>query len=101
MPAERNSKPFASTPSDPVLTRGPTSSLPKIPPNSKPSPPNSSLVDTLMSAEWIHRRLRRVEAQLWNYRVECLDKSHPPLAPPIGFVPTKCPCIRGTAECET
>src|SRR5437879_622154 len=34
-----------------------------------------SLVDTLISTEWIQRRLRRVEAQLWNYRVECLDKN--------------------------
>src|SRR5437879_423445 len=34
-----------------------------------------SLVDILISTEWIQRRLRRVEAQLWNYRVECLDKN--------------------------
>jgi hypothetical protein len=34
-----------------------------------------SLVDTLISAEWIQRRLRRIEAQLWNYQVECLDKN--------------------------
>src|SRR5437879_5839455 len=34
-----------------------------------------SLVDTLISTEWIKRRLRRIEAQLWNYQVECLDKN--------------------------
>src|SRR6185436_15253016 len=34
-----------------------------------------SLVDTLISTEWIQRRLRRVEAQLWTYQVECLDKN--------------------------
>src|SRR5437588_1457057 len=38
-------------------------------------PTELSLVDTLISAEWIHRRLRRVEAQLWNYRVECVDRN--------------------------
>ena len=32
-----------------------------------------SLVDTLASAEWTQRRLRRVEAELWNHRVEALD----------------------------
>src|SRR6476660_7637581 len=41
-----------------------------------PSDPNQlSLVDTLISAEWIQRRLRRIEAQLWNYQIECLDKN--------------------------
>jgi len=34
-----------------------------------------SLVDTLISTEWIQRRLRPIEAQLWNYQVECLDKN--------------------------
>ena len=34
-----------------------------------------ALVDTLVSAEWIQRRLRRVEADLWKYRVECLDQT--------------------------
>ena len=38
-------------------------------------PVQLSLVDTLISAEWIQRRLRRIEAQLWNYQVECLDKN--------------------------
>src|SRR5216684_2081751 len=38
-------------------------------------PVQLSLVDTLVSTEWIQRRLRRVEAQLWNYQVECLDKN--------------------------
>jgi hypothetical protein len=42
----------------------------------KPSGPTQlSLVDTLISTEWIQRRLRRIEAQLWNYRVECLDQN--------------------------
>src|SRR5437879_7700072 len=41
-----------------------------------PADPNQlALVDTLISAEWIQRRLRRIEAQLWNYQVECLDKN--------------------------
>jgi hypothetical protein len=41
-----------------------------------PADPNQlALVDTLISTEWIQRRLRRIEAQLWNYRVECLDKN--------------------------
>src|ERR1041385_7588548 len=38
-------------------------------------PVELSLVDTLISTEWIQRRLRRIEAQLWNYQVECLDKN--------------------------
>src|SRR5438445_6441500 len=42
----------------------------------QPSDPiQLSLVDTLVSTEWIQRRLRRIEAQLWNYQVECLDKN--------------------------
>src|SRR6476646_10338334 len=42
----------------------------------KPTGPTQlSLVDTLISTEWIQRRLRRIEAQLWNNRVECLDKN--------------------------
>jgi hypothetical protein len=42
----------------------------------RPADPNQlSLVDTLISTEWIQRRLRRVEAQLWNYQIECLDKN--------------------------
>jgi hypothetical protein len=42
----------------------------------KPTGPTQlSLVDTLISTEWIQRRLRRIEAQLWNYRVECLDQN--------------------------
>src|SRR6202795_325753 len=41
-----------------------------------PSDPNQlSLVDTLISTEWTQRRLRRIEAQLWNYQIECLDKN--------------------------
>jgi hypothetical protein len=38
-------------------------------------PVQLSLVDTLISTEWIQRRLRRIEAQLWNYQIECLDKN--------------------------
>src|SRR5579864_3970514 len=38
-------------------------------------PTQLALVDTLISTEWIQRRLRRIEAQLWNYQVECLDKN--------------------------
>src|SRR5713226_10756716 len=42
----------------------------------KPADPvQLSLVDTLVSTEWIQRRLRRVEAQLWNYRYEILDQN--------------------------
>ena len=41
-----------------------------------PADPNQlALVDTLISAEWTQRRLRRIEAQLWKYQVECLDKN--------------------------
>jgi hypothetical protein len=38
-------------------------------------PVQLSLVDTLISTEWTQRRLRRIEAQLWNYQIECLDKN--------------------------
>jgi len=38
-------------------------------------PVQLALVDTLISTEWIQRRLRRIEAQLWNYQIECLDKN--------------------------
>jgi hypothetical protein len=38
-------------------------------------PVQLSLVDTLISAEWIQRRLRRIEAQLWTYRVDILDQN--------------------------
>src|SRR6266851_1548346 len=38
-------------------------------------PVQLSLVDTLISTEWIQRRLRRIEAQLWNYRVDILDQT--------------------------
>ena len=54
-------------------------------------PAQVALVDTLISTEWIQRRLRRIEAQLWHYRVECLDLNFnytqdPPLehSSPIG-----------------
>src|SRR5712691_2184186 len=41
-----------------------------------PSDPNQlALVDTLISAEWTQRRLRRIEARLWNYQGECRDKN--------------------------
>src|SRR6476661_2979980 len=32
-------------------------------------------IETLISTEWIQLRLRRIEAQLWNNRVECLDQN--------------------------
>jgi hypothetical protein len=38
-------------------------------------PSQLALVDTLVSTEWIQRRLRRIEAQLWTYQIECLDKN--------------------------
>src|SRR6266849_6401561 len=38
-------------------------------------PVQLSLVDTLISTEWIQRRLRRIEAQLWNFRVDILDQT--------------------------
>src|SRR5882724_9410437 len=38
-------------------------------------PTQLALVDTLISTEWIQRRLRRIEAQLWNYQIDCLDKN--------------------------
>src|SRR5260370_14413594 len=42
----------------------------------QPAGPNQlALVDTLIAAEWTQRRLRRIEAQLWNHQVECLDKN--------------------------
>ena len=42
----------------------------------QPADPNQrALVDTLIAAEWTQRRLRRIEAQLWEYQVECLDKN--------------------------
>src|SRR6266852_644630 len=48
----------------------------------RPSDPNQlSLVDTLISAEWTQRRLRRIEAQLWNYQVERLDDGARPKYP--------------------
>src|SRR5258708_6697351 len=38
-----------------------------------PSDPNQlSLVDTLISSEWIQRRLRRIEAQLWHHQIDDL-----------------------------
>jgi hypothetical protein len=42
----------------------------------QPADPNQrALVDTLIAAEWTQRRLRRIEAQLWEYQVECLDNN--------------------------
>jgi len=42
----------------------------------KPADPvQLSLVDTLISTEWIQRRLRRIEAQLWTYRIDILDQN--------------------------
>jgi hypothetical protein len=43
----------------------------------QPADPNQlALVDTLIAAEWTQRRLRRIEAELWNSRHECLDPTH-------------------------
>ena len=45
----------------------------------RPADPNQrALVDTLIAAEWTQRRLRRIEAQLWEYQVECLDNNLSP-----------------------
>ena len=44
-------------------------------------PVQVSLVDTLISTEWIQRRLRRVEAQLWNYQLENVDSN-------LGYIDT-------------
>jgi hypothetical protein len=42
----------------------------------RPADPNQlALVDTLIAAEWAQRRLRRIEAELWAYQIECLDKN--------------------------
>jgi hypothetical protein len=42
----------------------------------RPADPNQlALVDTLIAAEWTQRRLRRIEAELWAYQIECLDKN--------------------------
>src|SRR5712692_1565455 len=46
-----------------------------IPGEDPADPTQLALVDTLISTEWIQRRLRRIEAQLWNYQVDCLDKN--------------------------
>ncbi|HXB66914.1 MAG TPA: hypothetical protein VNY05_01620 [Candidatus Acidoferrales bacterium] len=41
-----------------------------------PADPNQlALVDTLIAAEWTQRRLRRIEAELWAYQIECIDKN--------------------------
>ena len=41
-----------------------------------PTDPNQlALVDALIDTEWLARRFRRIEAQLWHYQVECLDKN--------------------------
>ena len=40
-----------------------------------------SLVDTLISTEWIQRRLRRIEAELWNYEVASLRDDIPQGSP--------------------
>jgi hypothetical protein len=51
----------------------------------QPTDPNQlALVDTLIAAEWTQRRLRRIEAELWNSRDESLDPTYAELsaAPP-------------------
>jgi hypothetical protein len=43
----------------------------------QPADPNQlALVDTLIAAEWTQRRLRRIEAELWNSRDESLDPTY-------------------------
>ena len=43
----------------------------------QPTGPNQlALVDTLIAAEWTQRRLRRIEAELWNSRDESLDPTY-------------------------
>jgi hypothetical protein len=43
----------------------------------QPADPNQlALVDTLIAAEWTQRRLRRIEAELWNERHESRDPTH-------------------------
>src|SRR5450432_1803361 len=43
----------------------------------QPTGPNQlALVDTLIAAEWTQRRLRRIEAELWNSRDDSLDPTH-------------------------
>jgi hypothetical protein len=47
----------------------------------QPADPNQlALVDTLIAAEWTQRRLRRIEAELWNSRDESLDPTHAELS---------------------
>jgi len=42
----------------------------------RPADPNQlALVDTLIAAEWTQRRLRRIEAELWAYQIESIDKN--------------------------
>src|ERR1700726_2133338 len=39
-----------------------------------PADPNQrSLVDTLIATEWTQGRVRRIEGQLWNFRIKCLS----------------------------
>src|ERR1700676_4207079 len=83
------SSPFTPPPNlaNPVSTPGPTSSPAKTQPNSKPSPPNSSST-TSRPAQHSSRSSTpssppsgssvasaASKAQLWNYRVECLDQN--------------------------
>jgi len=47
----------------------------------QPAGPNQlALVDTLIAAEWTARRLRRIEAELWNGRHESRDPTHAALS---------------------
>src|SRR5450432_3572543 len=47
----------------------------------QPTGPNQlALVDTLIAAEWTQRRLRRIEAELWNSRDDSLDPTHAELS---------------------
>src|SRR5471032_1805788 len=56
----------------------------------QPTGPNQlALVDTLIAAEWTQRRLRRIEAELWNSRDESLDPTHAEISdfPPDARLP--------------
>ena len=47
----------------------------------QPTGPNQlALVDTLIAAEWTQRRLRRIEAELWNSSDDSLDPTHAELS---------------------
>ncbi len=49
----------------------------------RPATPEArALVDSLVTSEWLLRRLRKAEAQYWNYQMESVVDPNPPF--PIG-----------------